>query len=149
MILFRVDYGTSSDRIAQWCSCTIKRPIRNRIRRFSHLLWGLRLKRDFRVPHYLMPTSGLLPTLGWARDWPHSQTGYVSILGVARGRAIGSVCPSSTSRRFETLLHSSRNRTRGLTESARCAGIHVASNPSAAIASTTPARTRGSRGVAS
>jgi hypothetical protein len=48
---------------------------------FSHLLWGLRLKRDFRVPHYLMPTSGLLPTLGWARDWPHGQTGYVSILG--------------------------------------------------------------------
>ena len=31
---------------------------------FSHLLWGLRLKRDFRVPHYLMPTLGVQPALG-------------------------------------------------------------------------------------
>jgi hypothetical protein len=46
------------------------------------------------------------------------------------------------------LPQSSRSRIRGLTDSARCAGIHVASNPSAAIARTTPARTRGSRGVA-
>jgi hypothetical protein len=44
--------------------------------------------------------------------------------------------------------YSSRSRIRGLTDSARCAGIQVASNPSAAIARTTPARTRGSRGVA-
>ena len=46
------------------------------------------------------------------------------------------------------LPQSSRSRTRGLTESARCAGIQVASRPSAAIARTTPTSTTGSRGVA-
>lgn len=46
------------------------------------------------------------------------------------------------------VTYSSRSRIRGLTESARCAGIHVASNPSAAIARITPASTSGSRGVA-
>src|ERR1700733_16268648 len=46
------------------------------------------------------------------------------------------------------LPQSSRSRIRGLTESARCAGIHVATRPSKAMATTTPARTNGSRGVA-
>jgi hypothetical protein len=45
-------------------------------------------------------------------------------------------------------VHSSRNRTSGLTDSARCAGIHVATRPRKAIATTTLARTNGSRGVA-
>jgi hypothetical protein len=45
-------------------------------------------------------------------------------------------------------VHSSRNRTRGSTDSARCAGIHVATRPRKAIATTTPASTNGSRGVA-
>ena len=36
----------------------------------------------------------------------------------------------------------------GSTDSARCAGIHVASSPSKAIARTTPPSTSGSRGVA-
>src|SRR6516225_5827930 len=44
--------------------------------------------------------------------------------------------------------YSSRSRTRGLTESARCAGIHVARSPSKDMARTTPASTNGSRGVA-
>jgi hypothetical protein len=44
--------------------------------------------------------------------------------------------------------HSSRSRISGLTDSARCAGIHVASSPSSAIARTTPPSTSGSRGVA-
>jgi hypothetical protein len=46
------------------------------------------------------------------------------------------------------LPQSSRSRIRGLTESARCAGIHVANSPNKAIATTTPASTNGSRGVA-
>ena len=46
------------------------------------------------------------------------------------------------------LPQSSRSRIRGLTESARSAGIQVASRPSAAIARTTPTNTTGSRGVA-
>jgi hypothetical protein len=46
------------------------------------------------------------------------------------------------------LIHSSRSNIAGSIESARCAGIHVATNPSNAIARTTPANTSGSRGVA-
>ena len=42
--------------------------------------------------------------------------------------------------------HSSRSRINGSTDSARCAGIHVASRSSNDIARTTPASTRGSRG---
>src|ERR1700740_3332944 len=38
------------------------------------------------------------------------------------------------------LPQSSRSRIRGLTDSARCAGIQVASRPTAAIARTTPTR---------
>ena len=50
---------------------------------------------------------------------------------------------------FSTIrIHSSRSRTKGSTNSARCAGIHVATSPSNAIANTTPANTSGSRGVA-
>ena len=45
-------------------------------------------------------------------------------------------------------IHSSRSRIKGSTDSARCAGIHVASSPSNNIARTTPANTSGSRGVA-
>jgi hypothetical protein len=45
-------------------------------------------------------------------------------------------------------IHSSRSKIKGSTESARCAGIHVASSPSNDIARTTPANTRGSRGFA-
>jgi hypothetical protein len=44
--------------------------------------------------------------------------------------------------------HSSRSSIKGSTDSARCAGIHVASSPSNNIARTTPANTSGSRGVA-
>ena len=43
---------------------------------------------------------------------------------------------------------SSRNRTKGSIDSARCAGIHVATSPSSDMARTTPANTSGSRGVA-
>ena len=45
-------------------------------------------------------------------------------------------------------IHSSRSSIKGFTDSARCAGIHVASSPSNDIARTTPDRTSGSRGVA-
>src|SRR5437660_3464342 len=45
-------------------------------------------------------------------------------------------------------VHSSRSRIKGSTDSARCAGIHVASSPSNDIAKTTPTNTSGSRGVA-
>src|SRR6266487_2825565 len=45
-------------------------------------------------------------------------------------------------------IHSSRSSIAGSTESARCAGIHVASSPSNDMATTTPASTSGSRGVA-
>src|SRR5262249_34383250 len=44
--------------------------------------------------------------------------------------------------------HSSRRSIAGSTDSARCAGIHVAISPSNAIARTVPVNTRGSRGVA-
>lgn len=47
-----------------------------------------------------------------------------------------------------TPIQSSRSNIAGSIESARCAGIHVATNPSNAIATTTPANTNGSRGVA-
>jgi hypothetical protein len=46
------------------------------------------------------------------------------------------------------LIYSSRSNIAGSTDSARCAGIHVARSPTNAIARTTPANTRGSRGVA-
>jgi hypothetical protein len=46
------------------------------------------------------------------------------------------------------VVHSSRSRIIGSIESARCAGIHVASSPSNNIARTVPAKTIGSRGVA-
>jgi hypothetical protein len=45
-------------------------------------------------------------------------------------------------------IHSARSSITGSTDSARCAGIHVASRPISDIAKTTPARTSGSRGVA-
>src|SRR5690349_8608709 len=45
-------------------------------------------------------------------------------------------------------IHSSRSKTSGSMDSARWAGIHVASKPSSAIESTTPVSTTGSRGVA-
>ena len=44
--------------------------------------------------------------------------------------------------------HSSRSSGTGFTESARCAGIHIARSPSSNIANTMPANTSGSRGVA-
>jgi hypothetical protein len=44
--------------------------------------------------------------------------------------------------------HSSRSRITGSSDRVRCAGIQVAASPSDAIARTTPASTRGSRGVA-
>jgi hypothetical protein len=44
--------------------------------------------------------------------------------------------------------HSSRNRINGSTDSARCAGTHVDSRPSSAMAATTPPSTNGSRGLA-
>ena len=44
--------------------------------------------------------------------------------------------------------HSSRSNIIGSTDSARRAGIQAATSPSTAIARTTPANTRGSRGVA-
>jgi hypothetical protein len=62
-----------------------------------------------------------------------------------RMQRINFLCPK---RLCNGVTHSSRSRASGLTDSARCAGIHVASNPSAAIARTTPASTSGSRGVA-
>jgi hypothetical protein len=46
------------------------------------------------------------------------------------------------------VVHSSRSRIMGSIESARCAGIQVASSPSSNIARTVPAKTSGSRGVA-
>jgi hypothetical protein len=45
-------------------------------------------------------------------------------------------------------IHSSRSSIAGSIDSARCAGIHVASSPSNNMARATPARTSGSRGVA-
>jgi hypothetical protein len=45
-------------------------------------------------------------------------------------------------------IYSSRNRIIGSSDRVRCAGIQVAASPSDAIARTTPASTRGSRGVA-
>jgi hypothetical protein len=45
-------------------------------------------------------------------------------------------------------VHSSRSRIKGSTEMARCAGTHVATRPTSAMARTTPASTSGSRGVA-
>jgi len=48
----------------------------------------------------------------------------------------------------KTPIHSARSKIRGSTESARCAGIQVASSPNNNIASTTPDSTSGSRGVA-
>ena len=47
-----------------------------------------------------------------------------------------------------TPTHSSRSRIKGLTDSARLAGIQVATSPNSSIARTTPASTSGSRGVA-
>jgi len=47
-----------------------------------------------------------------------------------------------------SLVHSSRSNIIGSIDSARCAGIHVASTPSNDMARTTPANTSGSRGVA-
>ena len=44
--------------------------------------------------------------------------------------------------------HSSLSKITGFTDNARCAGIHVATNPSSNIATTTPPSTTGSRGVA-
>jgi hypothetical protein len=49
---------------------------------------------------------------------------------------------------LEATVHSSRSNIMGSTDNARCAGIQVASSPSSAMASTTPANTIGSRGVA-
>ena len=49
---------------------------------------------------------------------------------------------------FNRESHSSRRSIAGSTDSARCAGIHVAISPSNAIARTVPVNTRGSRGVA-
>ena len=46
------------------------------------------------------------------------------------------------------VVHSSRSSIIGSIDSARWAGIHVASIPSKAIIKTTPANTSGSRGVA-
>jgi hypothetical protein len=62
-----------------------------------------------------------------------------------RGRGSSSVVLAPP---VPAVLHSSRSRIMGSTDSARRAGIHVASNPSRAIARTTPANTSGSRGVA-
>jgi hypothetical protein len=45
-------------------------------------------------------------------------------------------------------IHSSRSSITGSTDSARRAGIHVATSPNNNIARTTPAKTSGSRGVA-
>jgi hypothetical protein len=47
-----------------------------------------------------------------------------------------------------TPIHSARSSITGSTDSARCAGIQVASRPISDIAKTTPASTTGSRGVA-
>ena len=64
-------------------------------------------------------------------------------------RSIGLKAMSRRSvREVNSLPQSSRSRIVGLTESARCAGIHVAKSPSNDIATTTPASTNGSRGVA-
>ena len=49
---------------------------------------------------------------------------------------------------FSAPVYSSRSKTSGSTESARRAGIHVASKPSSDIARTTAINTSGSRGVA-
>ena len=49
---------------------------------------------------------------------------------------------------FNRESHSSRRSIAGSTDSARCAGIHVAISPSNAIARTVPVNTMGSRGVA-
>ena len=49
---------------------------------------------------------------------------------------------------FAAVVHSSCSRIVGSTDSARCAGIHVATSPSNDMARTTPANTSGSRGVA-
>ena len=65
-----------------------------------------------------------------------------------RARGLPDYARDVPTRGANPLPQSSRSRIRGLTESARCAGIHVASSPSKAIATTTPASTNGSRGVA-
>ena len=63
--------------------------------------------------------------------------------------------PLRSEQYFLTLLreappssHSSRSSIMGSTDNARWAGIHVATNPNNAMASTTPVSTSGSRGVA-
>jgi hypothetical protein len=49
---------------------------------------------------------------------------------------------------FNRPIHCSRSSIMGSIDSARCAGIQVASSPSNDIPRTTPANTSGSRGVA-
>ncbi len=49
---------------------------------------------------------------------------------------------------FQNPTHSSRSSVKGSSDNARCAGIQVATSPSNNIATTTPANTSGSRGVA-
>ena len=68
------------------------------------------------------------------------EVGNLYLTGLWKG------CPSSV--REKARFHSSRNRIAGSIESARCAGIQVATNPSRPIANTAPANTKGSRGVA-
>ncbi len=58
-----------------------------------------------------------------------------------------SSCELKTYRRG-AVVHSSRNSSKGSTDIARCAGIHIATNPRNDMARTTPAKTTGSRGVA-
>src|SRR5260370_15427880 len=48
----------------------------------------------------------------------------------------------------QTCIHSSRSSIKGSAFSARCAGIHAASSPSASMVRTTPPGTTGSRAVA-
>ena len=86
----------------------------------------------------------------WIRLWTIGATSATALISMnGRDLRIDEWCVTALSAQLcNVVTHSSRSRTRGLMDSARCAGIHVASNPSAAIARTTPARTRGSRGVA-
>jgi hypothetical protein len=55
---------------------------------------------------------------------------------------------SPTIQPLRKAFHSSRSSIAGSIDNARCAGIHVATSPSKAIATTTPVNTSGSQGVA-
>jgi len=79
---------------------------------------------------------------GWeTRAYKRSTRSHKTVL---EGNALGLEAKFSK----HAVVHSSRSNTKGSIDSARRAGIHVATSPSSDMATTTPANTSGSRGVA-